>query len=201
MKTCTKCQITQPASNFSPDRRVKKDGLQAQCKPCRTQAMKQWRTAHPEAVKEIARRSYKRNSEAVKERAREYYYAHTEMYRANGKAWAAENKERIREYHRVYRTLNPEKVRIKERNHKHSRRTNSAASEVTPQKWQNRLAEFGHRCAYCLSSVVLEMEHIDPVSRGGAHLMSNLVPACGPCNRSKGNRPLLVHLLRKKGRS
>jgi hypothetical protein len=52
-----------------------------------------------------------------------------------------------------------------------------------------RWDEFGHRCAYCRCTCPypneLEIEHVIPISAGGAHDLSNIVPACNACNQSK----------------
>lgn len=48
-------------------------------------------------------------------------------------------------------------------------------------------------CQYCgrkAPDVVLEVDHIKPVSEGGANEMINLVTACFDCNRGKGKREL-----------
>lgn len=51
------------------------------------------------------------------------------------------------------------------------------------------LERCGRRCWYCgCSGIVFELDHIMPRSRGGSDDPENLVPACGPCNRSKGAR-------------
>jgi len=42
-------------------------------------------------------------------------------------------------------------------------------------------------CAYC-GDPATAVDHIIPLSRGGAHRMSNLAPACMWCNTEKGNR-------------
>jgi len=31
------------------------------------------------------------------------------------------------------------------------------------------------------------MDHFLPISQGGPHTLGNLLPACGPCNISKGS--------------
>lgn len=47
----------------------------------------------------------------------------------------------------------------------------------------------GHRCAYCgKANVPLNLDHIEPRTRGGSNRVSNLVPACVPCNTAKGPR-------------
>lgn len=54
-------------------------------------------------------------------------------------------------------------------------------------------------CAYCnarLSKQTRTRDHVTPRSRGGgAH--DNLVPSCAPCNRAKGDDPLLVYMWRR----
>lgn len=42
-------------------------------------------------------------------------------------------------------------------------------------------------CAYC-GGAATDVDHIVPQSRGGAHRMGNLAPACGRCNSEKSNR-------------
>ncbi|MGH9169101.1 MAG: HNH endonuclease, partial [Acidimicrobiia bacterium] len=41
------------------------------------------------------------------------------------------------------------------------------------------------RCTYCPRPATTA-DHVVPVSRGGSHALSNLVPACGPCNTARG---------------
>lgn len=59
--------------------------------------------------------------------------------------------------------------------------------------WQSlRLQVFardGYRCVYCGVAVERpDCDHVVPVFRGGKDEISNLVTACGACNRSKGAR-------------
>ena len=43
-------------------------------------------------------------------------------------------------------------------------------------------------CAHCGSSESLEVDHIEPVTRGGSNERDNLQALCATCNRKKGNR-------------
>lgn len=48
-------------------------------------------------------------------------------------------------------------------------------------------------CQYCGQTpprVVLEVDHIEPVSKGGSDQVHNLITACFDCNRGKSNTPL-----------
>lgn len=52
------------------------------------------------------------------------------------------------------------------------------------------LAATGGACAYCgdsLSATEAQVDHVDP---RGPDCVSNYLPACGPCNSSKGRKSL-----------
>jgi 5-methylcytosine-specific restriction endonuclease McrA len=60
------------------------------------------------------------------------------------------------------------------------------------------LEKWGRQCAYCgKTDVPLQVEHIDPKSRGGTNRVSNLALACQPCNDAKANRPVAEFLKHK----
>ena len=51
------------------------------------------------------------------------------------------------------------------------------------------LEKWGRKCAYCgAKNVPLEIEPINPKSRGGSNRVSTLTLAGTPCNRSKNNQ-------------
>lgn len=53
------------------------------------------------------------------------------------------------------------------------------------------LRDCGHRCVYCATPLSLDtatLDHVMPRAHGGAHDPGNLVAACGPCNRLKGDQ-------------
>jgi 5-methylcytosine-specific restriction endonuclease McrA len=53
------------------------------------------------------------------------------------------------------------------------------------------LEKWNRKCAYCgAQNVSLEVEHIQPRSKGGSDRVSNLALACNPCNQSKGNQDI-----------
>ena len=51
----------------------------------------------------------------------------------------------------------------------------------------------GEECAYC-GDLASGVDHIVPLSKGGADNKNNVVPCCQKCNSSKGNRDLLTFL-------
>nr|WP_274522339.1 RNA-guided endonuclease IscB [Ectothiorhodospira mobilis] len=60
--------------------------------------------------------------------------------------------------------------------------------EYLLEKWQRR-------CAYCgARDLPLEVDHIQPRSRGGSDRVRNLPLACHDCNQAKGNQPVEAFL-------
>src|SRR5688500_11858132 len=61
------------------------------------------------------------------------------------------------------------------------------------------MRDCSRRCVYCAVPLALEvatLDHVHPVARGGAHTPGNLVTACAPCNRLKGD--MLPHEVERK---
>jgi 5-methylcytosine-specific restriction endonuclease McrA len=53
------------------------------------------------------------------------------------------------------------------------------------------LEKWGRKCAYCnAKDVPLQIDHIEPRSRGGSNKVDNLTLACSDCNQKKGNLSL-----------
>ena len=59
---------------------------------------------------------------------------------------------------------------------------------ITPEFLAEQRAAQGDCCAYCAAPLFGDghQDHIVPVARGGAHVRSNIVWACEPCNLRKG---------------
>ena len=52
------------------------------------------------------------------------------------------------------------------------------------------MRDCGRRCVYCAATLEFDfatLDHVYPLSHGGAHVPGNLVLACGRCNRLKGD--------------
>jgi 5-methylcytosine-specific restriction endonuclease McrA len=60
---------------------------------------------------------------------------------------------------------------------------------ISVSVWKSLVKVYGSRCYYCGAKFPpseLQCEHMIPRDRGGSDELANLVPACGPCNHSKG---------------
>ena len=92
------------------------------------------------------------------------------------KAWRARNKERNREKYRAQRLAAKQRRRAS--------CYTSTDLAPTPAQVASILLE---PCLYC-GDPADHVDHFIPLSRGGLHVISNLVPACAACNTSKGNK-------------
>jgi 5-methylcytosine-specific restriction endonuclease McrA len=161
------------------------------------------------------RREYVRERpEHYKELKRASYYRHREKVLAKERARRALNPEKDREAHRLRRLTHPERVReiaracrarnreaVRERAKKGAvvRRARLCGVRIKVDKISLReLAElkatFDGKCAYCLCADAEAFDHVEPIARGGAHSLDNLVPACTRCNSSKNARTLMQWL-------
>ena len=89
--------------------------------------------------------------------------------------WREKNVEMIRLYTRARRAM------LK----------GATVEKITKKQWEGVLDSFGHRCAYCLKSKKLAMDHMVPIAKGGRHALNNVVPACQSCNSSKGTKSMM----------
>ena len=65
-----------------------------------------------------------------------------------------------------------------------ARRTRAA-----PYKRAEVFARWGGLCAYC-DAPAKHLDHIKPIARGGLDVLSNVIPACAPCNYAKADQSL-----------
>lgn len=71
---------------------------------------------------------------------------------------------------------------------------------LTNEEWAATLTFFEHRCAYCRKIWCL-VDHVTSLDRGGGTSRDNCLPACGSCNRYKGQRTLEELILRVEERN
>lgn len=70
--------------------------------------------------------------------------------------------------------------------HTRAKRADNAIP-FTDEQLAMRLAYFGNRCWIC-GAPGTSIDHVKPVSHGGAHALCNIRPACTACNTRKGGR-------------
>ena len=86
--------------------------------------------------------------------------------------------------------------RVVNQRRRDARKMRAPVNDLTAEQWADRLSEFRGCCGYCLKpSDKLTQEHMTPLSRGGAHTLSNVVPTCPECNWHKHTKTLLEYVI------
>lgn len=133
------------------------------------------RQENPEYFRAIQQRSHERNRIIDNQRGRDRYWADPEKARKASQTWQHDHPDIV--------AINGARKR--------ARKANAPVNDLTAAQWRAIKEIYRWRCAYCgKKTVALTQDHIVPLSKGGAHNMENIVPACRSCNAKKGNRPL-----------
>ena len=69
------------------------------------------------------------------------------------------------------------------------RRLLTSARLLTASKVHQTIKKIGNHCVYC-GGAYEHLDHVTPLSQGGKHIESNIVPCCRRCNLSKAARIL-----------
>ncbi len=207
-RTCTPCKKTRAAAYMKQYGARNIEDIKS------TRA--EYRRAHASLVAEQKRRYSETHRDHIKAKNAAYYEANAERakaksrahYNETGKAaravdpeharrkarsWTAANPEKCAAYHAKWTAKNPGIMA----HHAKVRRARMVGVEtsLTMPEWNEILVSFGHVCAYCRrAGLKLTQDHVVPISAGGPHAASNIVPACGRCNSRKGDRSVLSML-------
>jgi 5-methylcytosine-specific restriction endonuclease McrA len=146
-----------------------------ECKRCRNrEAARRWRERHPGAANAAAKRYRERTRDPEKHRAymREWYRRNPEKGREHRMRYYAKNRERFWDWSAEWR----------------ARRADAFIEDVSREAVF--AADHG-LCGICgrpCDPEAFDLDHIQPLARGGAHCYANCQPAHPSCNRAKGAR-------------
>lgn len=212
-KVCASCRVRKPFGEFTA-RRKSRDGLSSYCRSCSHQQGQQVyaaRAADPEweARWKASNRAYRSaNLERILTRDRAYDTERRKCpeYRArkaeSDRRWREANAERQKHAVRRWMQANPEKVRgymaaWAEKNPDYFRdaaKKRRALKRGVVVETVNRadvIERYGLTCYLCTMEIDPDEAHVDhvtPLSRGGAHGMSNVRPTHERCNLRKYNK-------------
>tara|TARA_R110002153_G_scaffold176527_1_gene329730 strand:- start:224 stop:793 length:570 start_codon:yes stop_codon:yes gene_type:complete len=184
MKLCTKCNKEKDSSSPS------------YCKSCLARRNAEYYQNNKEKInkrnKEQKKEYYQNNKEQILERKKEYYQNNKEQR----KEYYQDNKEKALEYEKEYRQNNPHKAREKNR----KRRALKQKNIHKPYSEDQVLKIYGSVCHICKEEIDLlakrspgvsgweqglHLDHVIPISKGGADTLDNVKPAHGLCNIQK----------------
>ena len=195
MKTCYKCNQIKPLSDFYFRKDTKSH--RNECKYC-TKAAKAIRESVPgvkelRAEKEKQRRIDKKDQiKAVRDRR----YAdpiQRQILKENSK----------RTYLKL-KAFKPEILKEANSTQRAKRKTHiNATTSATKAEIRAWLKEEAKICSYCGIHCEnrYQIDHIDPLSRGGTHTIDNFTIACPACNSSKNATSLLIWMAKLTNRS
>lgn len=196
-KQCSQCNQWKSLSEFHECRKHQ-DGLQNTCKKCRTD----YYYDNREDRRAYLREHYIANCEAIKTRVRHYYSTHREECLTRAKQYQEVHKAEISIRNMEYYKEHTEEIKAKTKAwsktpkgkaasqfQKARRRLVQQTGDLTLQEWEALIGQYP-TCAYCghpfdNDKHRLSMDHIVPLSRGGPHTQSNVLPVCFACNSRK----------------
>ncbi len=186
MKFCSKCLFPKVPSEFYAGRR--------ECKECTKRARRRFVAAN--RAKVYQQTAAYRLTEAGQAAIRKSYLKRlkTTSHLEYQRAWAltpqgaASRRRRVNKFSRTSLGIAANKRRRAARRGRHLQIENT----LTASQWAAILKSHRNRCAYChqkfSDEIPATQDHIIPISKGGHHTKENVVPACKPCNSSKGNQ-------------
>lgn len=148
-----------------------------------------WNAANPERAKETRRRYRETHPELFAEAQRKWREANPGLAAKRAAIWYHANKERARERQRKYveknRVANRPKLVVKEQRRK-ARLRAAFVEDVEPLELLNRGRGLCGICLEYVDPLNFDIDHIQPLAKGGEHSYANCQPAHPSCNFRKG---------------
>jgi 5-methylcytosine-specific restriction endonuclease McrA len=133
--------------------------------------------------REYIRRNYERHLEHSKLAMRRWRANNPAARLARDRAYKKRHKDQVNAGSKRHRLRYPEQRRaISQRRRA---RELGATGNFTHTEWMALLEEYEYRCGYCGDGGPMQADHRVPLSRGGTHDITNILPACRRCNVEK----------------
>lgn len=150
--------------------------------------------ADPEKRREQSRRWYQENREKKLADEKRRYAARREERAAYLRAYRQRPHVQAAKRERA-RRIREERPEI----HRDAGRRRYAKKKGVRQGDPQAMQEFDAilreaPCELCGSWEDIQIDHIEPVSKGGDNDWTNFAGLCASCNKSKGAKPLLLHM-------
>ena len=174
MKQCNKCKEHKPCADFYKHKK-NPDGLAYTCKDCVKAKVKLYMLTKPDKYKSYQRKYRELNKEKLNKRSAEFRANNKDRCNKSVKEWRENHQDRVRELSRIKSA----KRRAMKRN------STVFGVVITPELINMRWDMWGGKCYKC-GADAQETDHVKPLFHGGLHILSNMRPICGSCNRSKG---------------
>lgn len=176
--------------------------------------------ANREQYIQKARQYALENRDKILENKKSYYLKNSESIKKRAKQWELDNPEKAKERKFIYRQTHREEIKqsiktwiennreryniLKRANYRnYMANKKGAEGKHTAEDVKKLYEEQKALCNICDCAIseYYEVDHIDPISKGGTNWPSNLQLLCLYCNRSKNNKTMdefLIYLERQK---
>lgn len=146
-------------------------------------------------VREYDAKKYAANGDAIRAANRERYRTNEstrESIRRSSQKRRQRPEVRAANNSANAKRKKTERGRLLSRMHAQLRRVRlrTTICTLTDQQWLGLVDAYGGRCAYCDETGPMTIDHILAVALGGEHSLTNVAPACRPCNLKKNAKPL-----------
>lgn len=149
----------------------------------------QWRKQNPEKVYETNRAYRLRTPDKQRQYHRTYTQNNIEILATKARQWRERNRDKFREIARKSRKNNLEVDR--EKSHRYRARKAGSGGKYSVAEWRSLVAHYGNKCLCCgRDDVLLTVDHVIPLVRGGTNTIDNLQPLCGSCNSRKSDKSI-----------
>jgi hypothetical protein len=219
-KTCARCSTPKPTTEFYRVNRRTGDGYHGYCIACVKAKVIAWQKANPEkkAAQDKKQNAKPERRAKIRLLVKAWTARHPEYSRAAQARWRALHPDKVLEKREKQKLKQPEyarrhrakpeskeKHRLREHLHRQTRYGLGSSTAMTLAQWRIIQEVFGHRCAYCDKPEgpettirdgrwKLTIDHVQPLSKGGAHTVANIVPVCLRCNSKKKERTLAAFM-------
>ena len=193
-----------------------KDGLSAQCRTCAKvyrDSHKQEKNNYPSSnliykqiyyqnnkdnINAMKKRRYLTNPKKFNQQSRKSYQINRIERLSQQAIYYMNNRKYFAQKNKIYRNNNIDKILLRNRQRKNLL---SIFPIIQQSAIDNLLATNDNQCFYCKVEIKrginLHLDHVVPLSRGGEHSITNLVPACAFCNLKKGTKTAEEFLIGK----
>lgn len=146
---------------------------------------------------------YLKNAERIKKRVREYASKNRDKILASKKEYARRNSDRLKimqakwraenkDHIKSYRQSDAGKIARRAAEARRRARINNSSINSDADRFYNLVKSCGRiKCYWCgeyTSKNKMQIDHIFPLAKGGAHSAVNLCVSCPECNSSKRDR-------------
>ena len=132
---------------------------------------------------------YQENKEEISKYDKKYNKAHKKEKSEYNKKYTEEHREKKAEYDKEYNQT--DKGRTAYRKSRQKRRAQKTENEHEDYDFEAICAKYGDICVGCgCADQPLTVDHVIPISKGGADAAHNIQPLCQSCNSHKGTKTI-----------